>query len=744
MNDEYVSPCGRAAVEYIGKGLAVLPLKPRSKEPATKNGSSDWGDDIGQAQVWWDFGELSYKHVGNPDFNVGIVCGQVSGGVIAIDIDIHGDVDGTATLKDWETAHGKLPETWTQITGSGGKQLFYRASREIRPSVNDKIGIDIRGDGSYVVAPPSLHPCGEYYEWSISPDDMEIADADDRVYAFIDYVRPHGSGLDGKPKERFFLPDEIDHPRNETLFKYGCSLREKGLSDVEISDLLHLANSTRCKPPLSEAELNKIIRSVCGYAPGNSERKAKLPAAIETSGGGVSIFDRPDEPAKRISDETVDKVKSILLGLAEIDSNIKYNVFDSRLHVLGECIPGCPFDSPHVLTEGESINLLTVLERDYGVRNKGKFLDALTGFGSLDDHQYNPMKDLLGTLPVVRFADEGTAGCTGATISISYDRGKTWQASTAIAGSLCYEYLDVEPSTYTMEVEKLMFRQLVARALHPGCKADHMVLFVGKQGTGKSTFVRLLALDPEFFLEGFSNFDTEDLKRIVGKLVVEIPELDGFNGKDKNRIKSIITQATDTYRESYARTSSEHQRTALFFGTTNDGTFLNDETGSRRFLVLESGCEQQGADPRLFDGTAAADIRQAWAETLALYRMEGEGEFLKSLRLPPETAREAFEVQEKYSEESAIKTSVMTYIEDREAEIKAAVEAKRMPNIRTSVKQVMVEAMGYDDFKMNTCPKWIINSVTSTLNSCQERGWKRVERGRNGKYGIARAWDFQP
>ena len=89
--------------------------------------------------MWWGQGEHAGKR-GNPSYNIGMACGQVSGEIIAIDLDCHSDeANGLHFLRDWEVEHGKLPETWTQITGSGGKQLFYRARQDIRNSANGEI-----------------------------------------------------------------------------------------------------------------------------------------------------------------------------------------------------------------------------------------------------------------------------------------------------------------------------------------------------------------------------------------------------------------------------------------------------------------------------------------------------------------------------------------------------------------------------------------------------------------------------
>lgn len=713
------TPLHRAAAGYVEHGLAVIPLKHGDKVPATVHGINDWSDNPGQLDYWW--GKC------DPWFNVGIVTGQPSGGVFAIDLDVHDPArSGIDTLREWETVHGRLPETWEQVTGSGGRQMFYRASRNVRNSANGDLGVDVRGDGGFVVAPPSIHPNGEPYEWSTSPDDCEIADANDLVWEFIDYVRPSSTSGEGEgSKPPFELPSDISKNRNDTLFRYACSLREKGLDGASIAVLVENANATRCRPPLPDAEVRKICGSVLRYEPGNELRRD---SGDEVEDARRSVFDRPDQPAKKMADETVEKVQNVLLALDEIRGGIKLNVFDGRLHVLAPCIPGVPYDGPHVLGAGESVKLRTVLERDYGIRRKANYEDALLAFGATEGQQYDPMAEAMSRLPLVRWSDPDTAGCSLAPIEVSEDGGATWSPSHAIVGTLTAEYLAVEPSTYSNEVEKLMFRQLVARAKRPGCKADQMTVIVGKQGTGKSTFVSMLSIDRDFYLEGFSDFSVEDLKRISGKLVVEIPELDGFTGKDKNRIKSIITQTTDNYRESYARTPVEHPRTALFFGTTNDGTFLNDNTGGRRYMVIESGAPMMGAHPGLFDGSAERGIRRAWAETLALWELWGEERFLRSLSLPVDAMAESATVQEKYTEEDVTRNSVLSYMDSIES-----TDCERV-----NVKQVVMEGMGFNDWQYENMPKWMARTVTAALDECD--GWERAGKQRNGKYGIARTW----
>lgn len=280
---DYSSPLAEAAHDYVERGLAIIPLGVGKKEPVTKSGLNDWTDNPGQIDVWWGQGEHAGKR-GNPSYNIGMACGQVSGGIIAIDLDCHSDeANGLHFLHDWEVEHGKLPETWTQITGSGGKQLFYRAGQDIRNSANGEIGVDVRGNGGYVVLPPSLHPCGDCYEWSISPDDMDVADADDKVYDFIRAVSKTKKRSDGWNAEKTGIPSEIKENRNETLFSLGRSFLSRGTGHDEVATLIRSLNATICRPPLPADEVEKLIGSINSKEPGNAERDAR--------NGGVTAAD---------------------------------------------------------------------------------------------------------------------------------------------------------------------------------------------------------------------------------------------------------------------------------------------------------------------------------------------------------------------------------------------------------------------------------------------------------------------
>ena len=139
----------RAALAYGVSRLAVLSLMPRSKEPAIARGFHSATTNPETIRRYWSV----------PDRNIGIATGALSG-VWVLDID--GD-DGATNLRTLEAQHGKLPKTWISSTGRGW-HVWFRYTAPI-PSSTGRIApsLDVKADGGYVVAPPSIHPSGRAY-----------------------------------------------------------------------------------------------------------------------------------------------------------------------------------------------------------------------------------------------------------------------------------------------------------------------------------------------------------------------------------------------------------------------------------------------------------------------------------------------------------------------------------------------------------------------------------------------------
>ena len=152
------------ALALAHRSLAVFPCVPREKRPATANGCKDATTDADTIRQWW---------TQEPDYNVAIATGATSA-VFAIDVD---GLDAEAELRKLEADHGKLPATVEVITARGRHLYFRMPGAPIRNSAGKvAAGIDVRGDGGYVLVPPSMHPSGKAYAWSVDSA-ATVADA---------------------------------------------------------------------------------------------------------------------------------------------------------------------------------------------------------------------------------------------------------------------------------------------------------------------------------------------------------------------------------------------------------------------------------------------------------------------------------------------------------------------------------------------------------------------------------------
>lgn len=319
MSEEY--SLRQYALAYAKMGMAVFPLVPKSKNPATEHGFQDATTDQGQIEKWWRK---------NPNYNIGIATGRMSGGIVVIDLDIDDEKDkhGNETLRAWELEHGGLPDTCRTITGRGGYHLLYHTDREIVCSSETLKAVDIRGDGGFIVAPPSVHPNGRIYEWEQSPDEFAISEANALVYEFIDFVRPERKGI-----TTFSVPDNIpEGSRDNTLFKLACSLQAKGLSDEAILAAVRVENETRCVPPLSDKEVEKKVESALKYQKSTTPYSGK---ALQPKEGLTQFVDAPIQ--LRCEDWICSKtgVYKWIVGKKETDPPVLIDVTYQQLLPIG-------------------------------------------------------------------------------------------------------------------------------------------------------------------------------------------------------------------------------------------------------------------------------------------------------------------------------------------------------------------------------------------------------------------------
>lgn len=195
------------------------------------------------------------------------------------------------------------------------------------------------------------------------------------------------------------------------------------------------------------------------------------------------------------------------------------------------------------------------------------------------------------------------------------------------------DYMGAEDTPLNRAISKILFVAAVRRIRKPGIKFDEMVVLEGPQGTGKSSALKILAGEENFSDQNLFMMDQKaQAEAIEGVWIFEIAELSGMRHADVTAVKSLLSRAEDRFRPAYARFKERWPRQCIFVGTTNDDTYLKDQTGNRRFWpVLTWQIDLQGIEH---------DRDQLWAEAAVL---EADGQ---SIRLPPDLWEDARVVQE--------------------------------------------------------------------------------------------------
>jgi hypothetical protein len=267
------------ALDYAKRGWAVVPLhNPKQgvcscrkkncsspgKHPRTEHGLKDGSKDAKQIEAWWEKW---------PDASLGILTGQESGLLV---LDVDGE-DGKAALQALTAEHGGPPKTLCAKTGRTGADghrkgchYYFRAPAGVAIRNSAGIlgkGLDIRADGGYVVAPPSLHPSGLLYEW-LTPE-QPLADVPPWLLAKLAGAKPAPEA----PRAQGEVIAEGG--RNHALASLAGTMRKRGMTREAIEAALVKQNDAICQPPLPASEVREIARSVARYEPAAPVRAAE-------------------------------------------------------------------------------------------------------------------------------------------------------------------------------------------------------------------------------------------------------------------------------------------------------------------------------------------------------------------------------------------------------------------------------------------------------------------------------------
>jgi putative DNA primase/helicase len=200
-----------------------------------------------------------------PEANVAIATGKAAG-IFVLDVDA--DSYGYDTLFELLNAHEPIPPTPRSLTGGGGEHYLFAYPTTPIGNSSGKVGpgVDTRGEGGYIVAPPSVHISGRPYSWDESsrPESTAVAPIPTWLLGILLQRIP-----EGPQGASAVIGDIWKGARDNTLASLAGTMRRRGMSEAAILAALHEENAARCVPPLSDEDVRRIARSISGYTPGD-------------------------------------------------------------------------------------------------------------------------------------------------------------------------------------------------------------------------------------------------------------------------------------------------------------------------------------------------------------------------------------------------------------------------------------------------------------------------------------------
>lgn len=626
------------AIELASNGLAVFPLHPKSKRPLTAHGFKDASVDPQVIEHWWDE---------TPAANIGIATGAASGGLVVIDVDVDAEngKNGMESLASWEAQRGSLPFTLSATTGRGGKHLYFRSPMQLGNTTNQLQCIDIRGEGGYVVAPPSIHENGCAYSWDEAFDAALIAEVDENTYEFINFIYSKESRTQSGGNYGYTMPTSVEKgARNTELIRYLGSARQKGADDATMASLAVAFNESRMIEPLGQQELARTVASSLTFnqgldlgAPGNPLKGVEYAPRDEKTFSRVfghwlsgKVCYVPEEKAYRIWDGTH--------WAKDSDSKRIHRLckkFVDELILYAQCDPG--------VSDAMRGDLVTFANKYNKLSERKKLIEDTCCEVTVCASEFDAKDNLLNVangvidLDTLEFVDEHNPEDRLSKIAnVEYDPSAT-----------CEEWVRFIDESLGGDKETIRYLQKVMGiALTTDTSQECMFLLLGKTRSGKSTTVETIqtmlnsgedgyacACNPETFAvkrNVDSSRPSSDIARLRGcrfavaaepskSMLFDVARLKQLTGRD-SVVARFLNQNEIQFKPQFTLVM-----------TANNGPKVNDATlfeSDRIFVIpFDNHLEKSERDTKLKDRLvkpkSLSGILNWCLEGLRLYKEEG-------------------------------------------------------------------------------------------------------------------------
>lgn len=599
------------ALALAEKGCYLFPLKPNSKLPCIESWQKNCSNDPTTIHQW-------AKQF--PQCNFAVYTGRFGDDtnpfpyLCVIDVDVKQDKRGMESLFKLDLDFN-LPQTFTVKTPSGGLHLYYLSSEPIKNAIDvlygRGCGLDIRGINGYVVAPgATLTLENQSLSYEILSD-LPFAPLPETFSQNLKRLPPINTPVFLTPEPYLppaVVPDtqqNINHALaflkhdlgaieglggDEHTFRIAAKLKDFGISETKTYALMLDVWNPKCSPPWEPDELRTKVANAFAYG--------ALPFGVETPESDFHGI-VPVVTAEDTRQQFLARLDSTGKGIVGTATNIYLAL--TRSDVCGYTVAKDDFINKIVVCEHESDHWRELRDTDYNTirRNleKASFIkiqkrDIADGVEEYaEKNSFDSAQNWLNTIPA-------------------------WDGVPRVS-RFFHHYFRTPDTEYASEVSKYTWTALAGRILKPGIQADMVPVLVGSQGVGKSRGVEAMAPDPSFCGQlSFEDSKAEQSRKIQGKIIVEICEMQGFGKRDLENIKAIITQGADTWTPKWKEHSISRHRRNVWVGTTNEPELLTDPTGNRRWLPLT--CEGVVNTQAI-----KADKLQLWAEAKVLYEKHG-------------------------------------------------------------------------------------------------------------------------
>ena len=351
-------------MQYLDHGLSIIPLNSpktiQTPEVADEAKRKNYIDKCKRPIIAWTEyqrrlptrEEVTEWFTENPDANIGIVTGKVSG-IVVFDLD-------SDDAKKFAEEQGGFPATPMVISGRGVHVYMKYPGFEVRNNANTKLKIDIRGDGGQVVAPPSIHATGREYQWKEGQSIFDVEPAECLPW-MIDYLKSIAASKAEPKPEKISKPKDVINPaghdktgfaeiiatgckegeRNDTAARIIGHLMKTGMDDAELWEIIGMWNEKNA-PPLTEWELQKTFESIKQIESQNQKPKLEISSFLYNATGIVSGYDKQHICIPFGRD-----------NLSGLENHMNGGLFGSRFYILG----GIPSSAKTALVNNMADNI---------------------------------------------------------------------------------------------------------------------------------------------------------------------------------------------------------------------------------------------------------------------------------------------------------------------------------------------------------------------------------------------------